>query len=106
VPAWRQLRLGCHPDGLFDRLKALPSFNARELALDMTHEAKAIEGCAEEEYEPWVDMHIRRERQWVDIVQYLRKTEPSAFTALMFDGTDKIQHLCWRFIDPALRETR
>ena len=71
----------------------------------MTQEAKAIEGCSADEYEPWVDMHIRRERQWVDIVQYLRKTEPSAFTALMFDGTDKIQHLCWRFIDPALRET-
>jgi predicted AlkP superfamily phosphohydrolase/phosphomutase len=102
---WRQLRLGCHPEGLFDRLRALPSFNPRELALDMTQEAKAIEGCSADEYEPWVDMHIRRERQWVDIVQYLRKTEPSAFTALMFDGTDKIQHLCWRFIDPALRET-
>src|SRR5438105_950816 len=29
---WRQLRLGCHPPGLFDRLKALPTFNARELA--------------------------------------------------------------------------
>ena len=28
---WRQLRLGCHPPGLFDRLKALPGFNPREL---------------------------------------------------------------------------
>jgi len=102
---WRQLRLGCHPEGLFDRLKTLPSFNARELALDMTHEAKAIEGCTEEEYEPWVDMHIRRERQWVDIAQYLRREEPSQFTALLFDGTDKIQHLCWRFLDPALSQT-
>lgn len=101
---WRQLRLGCHPEGLFDRLRALPSFNARELALDMTHEAKAIEGCADDEYEPWVDMHIRRERQWVDIARYLRQTEPSRFTALLFDGTDKIQHLCWRFIDPAMRD--
>jgi predicted AlkP superfamily phosphohydrolase/phosphomutase len=102
---WRQLRLGCHPDGLFDRLRALPTFNARELALDMTHEAKAIEGCADDEYEPWVDMHIRRERQWVDIARYLRQTEPSRFTALLFDGTDKIQHLCWRFIDPAMSAT-
>jgi predicted AlkP superfamily phosphohydrolase/phosphomutase len=102
---WRQLRLGCHPEALFDRLRALPSFNARELALDMTHEAKAIEGCADDEYEPWVDMHIRRERQWVDIVRYLRQNEPSEFTALLFDGTDKIQHLCWRFIDPALSGT-
>jgi predicted AlkP superfamily phosphohydrolase/phosphomutase len=102
---WRQLRLGCHPEGLFDQLRTLPSFNARELALDMTHEAKAIEGCADDEYEPWVEMHIRRERQWVDIARHLRRTEPSEFTSLLFDGTDKIQHLCWRFVDPALRQT-
>jgi predicted AlkP superfamily phosphohydrolase/phosphomutase len=99
---WRQLRLGCHPPALFDRLRALPSFNARELALDMTQEAKAIEGCADDEIEPWVDMHIRRERQWVDIVRFLRETEPSEFTAVLFDGTDKLQHLCWRFIDPVM----
>ena len=99
---WKQLRLGCHPEGLFDRLRTLPSFNPRELALDMAHEAKAIDGCPDEEYEPWIDMHIRRERQWVDILHSLRGDEPSEFTAVMFDGTDKIQHLCWRFIDPAL----
>ena len=102
---WRQLRLGCHPQDLFDKLRTLPSFNARELALDMTNEAKAIEGCPEDEYEAWIDMHIRRERQWVDIARYLRSEEPSQFTAVMFDGTDKIQHLCWRFIDPAMRDT-
>jgi predicted AlkP superfamily phosphohydrolase/phosphomutase len=99
---WRQLRLGCHPEGLFDRLRAIPSFNPRELALDMAHEAKAIEGCADDEYESWIEMHIRRERQWVDIAHALRRQEPSEFTALLFDGTDKIQHLCWRFLDPAL----
>ncbi len=97
---WRQLRLGCHPDGLFDRLRSVPSFNPRELALDMSHEAKAIEGCQDDEYESWIEMHIRRERQWVDIAGHLHRTEPSTLTALMFDGTDKIQHLCWRFVDP------
>jgi predicted AlkP superfamily phosphohydrolase/phosphomutase len=102
---WRQLRLGCHPEGLFDTLRSLPSFNPRELALDMTNEAKAIEGCADDEYEPWVGLHIRRERQWVDIARHLRTTQPSRFTALLFDGTDKIQHLCWRFLDPAYRAT-
>jgi predicted AlkP superfamily phosphohydrolase/phosphomutase len=99
---WRQLRLGCHPEGIFDRLRTLPSFNPRELALDMTQEAKAIEGCEEAEYEPWIDMHIRRERQWVDIARELATTEPSNFTAVLFDGVDKIQHLCWRFIDPRM----
>jgi len=98
---WRQMRLGCHPAELFDRFRELPGFNPRELALDMSHEAKAIEGCAEEEYESWIDMHIRRERQWVEILRYLRREDPSDFTAVLFDGVDKIQHLCWRFLDPA-----
>jgi len=102
---WRQLRLGCHPEGLFDRLRSLGSFNPRELALDMAHEAKAIEGCPDDEYESWIDMHIRRERQWADIAGYLHQTEPSPLTAVMFDGTDKIQHLCWRFVDAALSRT-
>jgi len=101
---WRQLRLGCHPEGLFDRLRGLPSFNPRELALDMTHEAKAIEGCADEELEPWIDMHIRRERQWVDIARFLDREQAADFVAVLFDGTDKIQHLCWPYIDPALRD--
>ena len=100
---WRQLRLGCHPPELFDRLRTLPRFNQRELALDMTHEAKAVEGCAEEEYEAWIDMHIRRERQWADIVRFLHDDDPAEFTAVLFDGVDKIQHLCWRFIDPSGR---
>jgi predicted AlkP superfamily phosphohydrolase/phosphomutase len=68
----------------------------------MTQEAKAIEGCEEAEYEPWIDMHIRRERQWVDIARYLAEKEPADFTAVLFDGVDKIQHLCWRFIDPKM----
>lgn len=101
---WRQLRLGCHPSGLFDELQVLPGFNPRELALDMSEEAKAIEGCAEQEYESWIDMHIRRERQWVDIARHLAGKEPADFTAVLFDGVDKIQHLCWRFIDPRMTD--
>jgi predicted AlkP superfamily phosphohydrolase/phosphomutase len=100
---WRQLRLGCHPPGLFDRLKALPSFNARELALDMAFEEKALEGCASEEYADWIGLHTRRERRWFDILKYLMQTEPAELTAILFDGVDKLQHLCWRFIDPALQ---
>ncbi|HEX3540146.1 MAG TPA: alkaline phosphatase family protein [Acidimicrobiales bacterium] len=98
---WRQLRLGCHPDGLFDRLKTLPSFNPRELSLDMTLEAKAIEGCPEEEYADWIELHIRREERWFEIASYLMREEPAELVGVMFDGVDKLQHLCWRFVDPA-----
>ncbi|HWC27021.1 MAG TPA: alkaline phosphatase family protein [Solirubrobacteraceae bacterium] len=98
---WRQLRLGCHPPGLFDRLKQLPSFNPRELALDMTLEAKAIEGCPDEEYGDWIELHTRREERWFQIVRHLMSEEPAELVGVMFDGVDKLQHLCWRFLDPA-----
>lgn len=100
---WRQLRLGCHPPGLFDRLKERPSFNARELALDMALEIKAIEGCAAEEYADWIALHTRREQRWFDILGYLMREEPSDLVGVVFDGVDKLQHLCWRFLDPACR---
>ncbi|MGH9225133.1 MAG: alkaline phosphatase family protein [Acidimicrobiales bacterium] len=100
---WRQLRLGCHPAGLFDRLKTLPSFNPRELSLDMELEAKAIEGCAEEEYRDWIELHIRREARWFEVLTYLLETEPADLVGVVFDGVDKLQHLCWRFLDPASR---
>lgn len=103
---WRQLRAGCRPDDLYDRLKTLPGFNPRTLALDMEHEEKALEGvAAEDEYEDWVRMHIRREEQWFEIARYLMREDPTELFAIMFDGVDKIQHLCWRFIDPAYTAT-
>jgi predicted AlkP superfamily phosphohydrolase/phosphomutase len=100
---WRQLRLGCHPPDLFDRLKALPGFSARELAMDMTLEEKALEGCADEEYAGWIALHTRRERRWFDVLSHLMTEEPSDLTAVLFDGVDKLQHLCWRFLDPGCR---
>lgn len=99
---WRQLRLGCHPAELYDRLKARPGFNPRELAMDMALEAQATEGGPEEEYAAWVELHTRREQGWLDVLRYLMREDPSELTAILFDGPDKIQHLCWRFLDPAL----
>ena len=99
---WRQLRLGCHPPGLFDRLKALPGFNPREM-LDMELEIKAIDGCPEDEHAEFVELHIRREQRWAEVMRYLMQDEPADLMAVMFDGVDKLQHLCWRFIDPACR---
>ena len=99
---WRQLRLGCHPPELYDQLKALPAFNPRELAMDMALEARATEGAGEEEYGEWVEMHARRDEHWSAILRHLMAERPAALTAILFDGPDKVQHLCWRFLDPAL----
>jgi predicted AlkP superfamily phosphohydrolase/phosphomutase len=97
---WRQLRLACHPPDLFDRLKAQPWFNPRELAMDIKLEERATEGCSNaEEYAPWIELHIRRERNWFEIFRHLMESDPCELTAVLFDGVDKLQHLCWRFID-------
>jgi len=99
---WRQLRLACWPGDLFDRLKHLPGFNPRELAMDFKLEERATEGCqgGYEEYGPWVELHIRREQNWFEILRHLTVEAPSELTAVVFDGVDKIQHLCWRFLLP------
>ncbi|HTY96176.1 MAG TPA: alkaline phosphatase family protein [Solirubrobacteraceae bacterium] len=102
---WRQLRLGCHPPGLFDRLKELPAFNPREM-LDMELEIKAIDGCPEDEHAEFVELHIRREQRWAEVVRHLMGTEQADLVGVMFDGVDKLQHLCWRFIDPAFRPSQ
>lgn len=96
----RQLRLGCFPEGLYDSLKRIPGFEPRSLAMDMAAEEKALEGCEPHEYENWIQMHIDRERQWFGILRHLMREEPSGLTAILFDGVDKIQHLCWPFLAP------
>jgi predicted AlkP superfamily phosphohydrolase/phosphomutase len=100
---WRYLRLACHPAGLYEDLKKIPGFNAQELAMDMGADGKAIEGCQkEEDYESWIRLHIRREQQWFEIVSHLMKKDPCPVTAVLFDGVDKLQHFCWRFLDPEI----
>jgi predicted AlkP superfamily phosphohydrolase/phosphomutase len=95
---WRQMRLGCHPPDLYDRLKKISGFNAQELAMDITPEAKPVQGIQSEEYEEWVAVHTRRERQWFDILSELMRDDPWDLAAIVFDGPDRIQHLCWRFL--------
>lgn len=95
---WRQLRIACWPEGLFDRLKQLPGFDARELAMDMKLEEKATEGCEDTELAPWIELHTRREQRWFEVLQELRQSDPCELTAIIFDGVDRLQHLCWRFI--------
>ncbi len=98
---WRQLRLACWPESLMDSLRALPGFNQRELAMDIKLEEKTTEGCADpEQYAPWIELHTRRERNWFEVFRHLTQEDPSDLTAVLLDGVDKLQHLCWRFLRP------
>jgi predicted AlkP superfamily phosphohydrolase/phosphomutase len=99
----RHLRRASFPPDLFDRLQPLASrFNLKDLGMDLDIEKKCIQGLAGEDYEAWITRHIERERGWFEVLRHLMKKDPCPLTAIVFDGVDKLQHLCWRFIDPAL----
>lgn len=98
---WRHLRRACYPESLFDEVKALLGFGAKDMGMDLKIEAKCIDGCSPAEYEEWISLHTRRERNWMDTLRYLMEKDPTDLTAVLFDGADKLQHLCWPYLDPA-----
>lgn len=101
--SWKHMRRNIFPRELYEELKDQPFFNVRELAWDFELEKKAEQGIQKEEYRNWVTFHIRRERQWFEVMSYLMKNHPCDLTAILFDGTDKICHMGWRFLDPSTR---
>lgn len=98
---WRWVKNYSHPTDLINKLKSeLPSFDVKELAMDFKEEQKAIAGATIEEYEPWIDLHIRRERQWFDVLRHQMTNDPCELVGVVFDGVDKLQHLLWQYLDP------
>lgn len=97
---WQYLPRAVHPKGLYKRLKEQPEFNARDISMDWDVERKALQGLPEEDYEPWIRHHIAREQQWFQITKFLMQNEPCELTAILFDGVDKLQHLCFALLDP------
>lgn len=105
IPAFvpgRHLRRASHPRDLIDRLSALDGFDYKELGMDLDEEKKAVQGMSPEHYDGWIRLHIRREQRWFEVLSWVQRTDPCHLTAIVFDGVDKIQHLCWRFVDPSL----
>ncbi len=96
----RHLKANVHPPELYEMLKTLPGFNAAEISFDFEKEKKALHNIPEEELEPWVRFHIVRERHWFNILRLLMERQRADLTGVMFDGVDKLQHGCWRFLDP------
>lgn len=97
---WKHLRRYVYPREIYDKIKELPGFNARELAWDFDLEKEASRGIPPDKYEEWVEFHIRRERQWFEIARYLMRGYPCDLTGILFDGPDKMLHIGWRFLDP------
>lgn len=102
----RQLRTSIYPRDLYPRLKALPGFDPKEFSWNMDETRKAVEGMPPEECERWIHYLMGKDRGWFQIACMLMTEEPWDLAAVLFDGVDRIQHLCWRFIDPALERTQ
>ena len=100
--SWKHLRRNVYPESMYREMKSIPGFDARELAWDFDLEKKAEKGISPEEFEQWVEFHIRRERQWFEVVKHSMQHHPCDLTAILFDGPDKIMHMGWRFLDPAI----
>ncbi|HZR38200.1 MAG TPA: alkaline phosphatase family protein [Nevskia sp.] len=102
IPA-KHLRRNSHPAGLFERIKqAIPGFDPKELAWDFDKEKQAMETLSDADMENWVRYHLPREEQWFAIAEYILQNDQPDLMAVMFDGTDKIQHQAWQFLDPGL----
>jgi predicted AlkP superfamily phosphohydrolase/phosphomutase len=101
---WSYLGRAIRPRDLQRRLRDGGLFNAREMSTDWELERKAVQGLAEDQLEGWVDFHIRRERHWFDITMMLMREEPCDLTGILFDGVDRLQHLCFHLIDPRTAE--
>jgi predicted AlkP superfamily phosphohydrolase/phosphomutase len=92
---WRQFKLACHPQALYEEIRKLEGIELKTLVSDMSHEAKAVEGCSREETRAFVESQIQRETQWFKILSYLMAERPTELVSVVFDGVDKVQHLCW-----------
>ena len=97
---WRHLRRSSTPADLYDRLKAIPDFNPKELAWDFEQEKQAMEELSSDDRENWVKYHLPRELQWYRIADHLLREEAPELMAVMFDGVDKLQHQAWLYVDP------
>jgi predicted AlkP superfamily phosphohydrolase/phosphomutase len=97
--SWRHMRSNVQPQGLWDELKSLPGLDPKAISWDFEQENKALMVLPEEERVPWVEFHLHRERHWFRILEHLVTTRPADLTAVMFDGVDKLQHICWPLLD-------
>lgn len=99
---WRWVKKHSHPANLIDRLKSeIKDFDLQTMAMNFQEEEKAVAGNEMHDYEPWIDLHIRREQQWFNCMKHLLVSDPCDLTGIVFDGVDKLQHLVWQFLDPA-----
>lgn len=101
--SWKHLRRNMTPQSLYDRLKQIPGFDAKELAWDFKREDQIGDDMSYADLEQWVHVHRLREEQWFKVAETLLREDGADLFAVMFDGTDKLQHQTWHVLDPNLQ---
>lgn len=102
---WKHLRRNTQPKDFYNTLKEkLPGFDPKELAWDFEREEKSVQHLTDEERKQWVIYHLPREEQWFNVAKYVIQNEGVDLMAVMFDGTDKLQHQIWQYLAPELQE--
>ena len=101
---WKHLRRHTHPPSLYEKLKSLPWFDAKVMCWNFGHIGRAIVGDFQTDPRQWIHHHIDRETQWFRALRYLMENDPTDLVAVVFDGVDKLLHICWEFLDPQFSE--
>jgi predicted AlkP superfamily phosphohydrolase/phosphomutase len=101
---WKWLKRFSHPAGLIEQLTGeLAAFDLKALAMDFEEERKCLMGEELEDPEKWIGLHIARDRQWFRVLRRQMEHDPCPLAGIVFDGVDKLQHLLWPHLDPALQ---
>src|SRR3546814_20307097 len=61
-----------------------------------------MESLSADETANWVRYHLPREEQWFKVAEHILENDKPDLMAVMFDGTDKIQHQAWPWLDKNL----
>ena len=100
---WRWVARFSRPKGVVERLaEEIDGFDVKQLAMDFEIERKAVAGARLDDYEGWIRLHIERDRQWFAVLRRQLERDPVELVGIVFDGVDKLQHLLWPYLDPAL----
>ncbi|MEP0847770.1 MAG: alkaline phosphatase family protein [Phycisphaerae bacterium] len=98
----RHLRRSSWPADLFDRLRQVDGLDVNLLGMDLEIERQALQAMPREQWLEWIHHQVARDRVWQRLFIHLAEHEPSDLTAMVIDGVDKVQHLAYRYLDPAM----
>lgn len=100
---WKHLSRNTQPRDFYKTMKAaLPSVDPKQLAWDFQHEEKSVQHQSIDQQREWVTYHLDRDEMWFEVAKYVITAEKPGLMAVMFDGTDKLQHQVWPYLDPRL----